>query len=193
MKVSQIDLASRTILLSRRSTKNKEPKRARMSQEVFELLSACVANKKPEDTAFTRKDGSPVGDFRKAWRAPLCIGVGLGRMLCRKCDKVVTESQCECGSTDLKYNGLLVHDLRRTSVRNLRRLGFAEKTIMEISGHKTAHIFRRYDIVDESDLAAVALALDRKREQQQLEDTAHNSASSTDARKRDGSENARIQ
>ena len=32
--------------------------------------------------------------------------------------------------------------------------GFAEKTFIEISGHKTAHIFRRYDIVDESDLAA---------------------------------------
>src|SRR5215472_13492347 len=104
-------------------------------------------------------------------------------MLCRKYDKVVTKSRCDCGSRDLRYNGLLVHDLRRTSFRNLRRLGFAERTIMEISGHKTAHIFRRYDIVDESDLAAVAKALDRKREQQQLEvlsQTRHNSASSTE-------------
>ena len=57
-----------------------------------------------------------------------------------------------------------MHDLRRTGVRNLRRLGFAEKTIMEISGHKTAEIFRRYDITDEADLAEVAAALDRKRE-----------------------------
>jgi len=67
---------------------------------------------------------------------------------------------------------------------------------MEISGHKTAHIFRRYDIVDESDLAAVAEALDRKREQQQLEvlsQTRHNSASSTELRKRDEAESARIQ
>jgi hypothetical protein len=35
---------------------------------------------------------------------------------------------------------------------------------MEISGHKTASVFRRYDIVDETDLAEVAAALDRKRE-----------------------------
>ncbi|HYY69724.1 MAG TPA: hypothetical protein VE734_08320 [Terriglobales bacterium] len=35
---------------------------------------------------------------------------------------------------------------------------------MEISGHKTASVFRRYDIVDETDLAEVAAALDRKRQ-----------------------------
>jgi len=35
---------------------------------------------------------------------------------------------------------------------------------LAISGHKTAEIFRRYDITDEGDLAEVAAALDRKRE-----------------------------
>ena len=159
------------------------------------LLSACVTNKKPEDTAITRKDGSPVGDFRKAWRT-LCISVGLGRMRCLKCGRVAIEGKCTCGSRDLKYDGLLVHDLRRTSVRKLRRLGFAEKTIMEISGHKTAHVFRSYDIVDESDLAAVAAALDRKTEQQGLEETSQlrdNSVSSGEALKSDSAGNARIQ
>src|SRR5215469_9793331 len=113
-----------------------------MSQEVFELLSMCVDKKSPGDLAITRKDRSPVGDFRKAWRS-LCMSVGLGRMVCRACGTAVTEGQCdECKSHDLKYDGLLVHDLRRTGVRNLRRLGFAEKTIMEISGHKTASVFR---------------------------------------------------
>ena len=65
LKVSQIDLASRTILLSRRSTKNKEPKRARMSHEVFELLSACIDGKRPDDSAITRKDGCRWGTFGK--------------------------------------------------------------------------------------------------------------------------------
>lgn len=159
-----------------------------MSQEVLELLKVCVEGKKPEDTAITRKDGSPMGDCRKAWRA-LCISVGLGKMLCRTCGKVAVEGKCECGSQDLKYNGLLVHDLRRARVRNLRRLGFAEKTIMEISGHKTAHIFKRYDIVDESDLAPLAEALDRKHQSQ----FSHNSTSGAQASERKNAESARIQ
>jgi hypothetical protein len=106
-------------------------------------------------------------------------------MMCRKCGKVVVKSpkpqekhkalQCECGSRHLRYDGLLVHDLRRTGVRNLRRLGFAEKTIMEISGHKTNSVFKRYDIVDETDLAEVAAALDRKR-QADLAQIRHNLA-----------------
>jgi integrase len=195
LKVSQIDLAGRTILLSRRSTKNKEPKRARMSHEVFELLSACIVGKGPEDSAITHDDGSPVGDFRKVWRS-LCISVGLGRMLCRACGKGMSRHECECGSTALRYDGLLVHDLRCTSVRNLRRLGFNEKTIMEISGHKTAHVFRRHDIVDESDLAAVADALDYKQAGTATDDLAqlrHDPGSQAVASTRDAAEDATIQ
>src|SRR5262249_6907384 len=188
LKVGQIDLSSRTILLSRYSTKNGKPKRLQMTQEVYELVSACIVGKKPEETAITREDGSPVGDFRKAWWA-LCISVGLGRKSCRKCDEATTESTCKCGSRDLKYDGLLVHDLRRTSVRNLRRLGFAEKTIMEISGHKTAAIFRRYDITDEADLAEVAAELDQKH----LSQLSHISAPNVRKSEREAAEIDRIQ
>ena len=58
---------------------------------------------------------------------------------------------------------LLLHDLRRTGVRNLRRLGVAESVAMKISGHKTPSIFRRYDITDEADLADAAARLNAKR------------------------------
>ena len=49
---------------------------------------------------------------------------------------------------------------------SMRRLVVAESGAMKISGHKTASIFRRYDIVAESDLCDAARLLDQKQENQ---------------------------
>lgn len=73
--------------------------------------------------------GRPLGSFRKRW-----------------------DSACAAASVP----GLLIHDLRRSGIRNMVRAGISEHTAMKISGHKTRSVFDRYDIISEDDLRAAA-------------------------------------
>ena len=78
------------------------------------------------DLVFHR-DGRPIRDFRATWDDAL--------------DKA-------------KVPRPTWHDFRRTAARNLVNAGVPEKVAMEITGHKTASIFRRYHITTQADRAA---------------------------------------
>jgi integrase len=51
---------------------------------------------------------------------------------------------------------LRFHDLRHCAATNLRRAGIDTTTAMQIIGHKSAHMWKRYNTVAESDLTAAA-------------------------------------
>ncbi len=71
---------------------------------------------------FCRDDGSPIKGYRKAW-ASACKRAGISKIM---------------------------HDFRRTAVRNLNRASIARATAMSLTGHKTESVYRRYSIDDEA-------------------------------------------
>ena len=57
--------------------------------------------------------------------------------------------------------GRILHDFRRTAVRNLERAGVPRADAMAMVGHVTESIYRRYAISDEASLKDSATKLDR--------------------------------
>jgi integrase len=131
-----VDFAAAEVRLDPGTTKNGEGRTLPFGDlpELAELLTARKAATEAVERATGRivphvfhRNGKPVRSFRKAW-AVACDLAG-----------------CP---------GRIPHDLRRTAVRNFVRLGVPQAVAMEITGHKTASVFERYNITDENDKRA---------------------------------------
>ena len=57
---------------------------------------------------------------------------------------------------------LLVYDLRRSAIRNLRLSGIPERVVMEISGHRTRSTFDRYAIVTPDEIGDAIAAVAKR-------------------------------
>lgn len=126
---NQVDLTDGLVRLHQ--TKNDEPRAVPLPSMLRMLLSQV------EPKAGNVFDAT---NLRKEW-VHACARVGLGLII-----------PVEGKKYDPRYEGLTIHDLRRSAVRNLVRAGVPETTAMKISGHKTRSVFDRYAISSEADL-----------------------------------------
>ncbi len=60
----------------------------------------------------------------------------------------VWERACEA----IGVAGRLFHDMRRSAARNMDRAGVSRHVAMQITGHKTEAMYRRYNIVNDEDI-----------------------------------------
>jgi integrase len=86
MQVNQVALAQRIVRLEPGTTKNSDGREVVMTDAQYLLLGACVEGKSPEDTVFTRSNGTPVRSFRAVWEKA-CTFAGVGQLLCSRCSE----------------------------------------------------------------------------------------------------------
>jgi integrase-like protein len=132
-RVRQVDLIDRRIELEEGTTKNDEGRKVCMTSEVFELMRECVRGNDADGFVFTREGGAQVVDPRDEWY-DLCVRSGLGKYL---------PAKRKNGKDYSKYVGLMLHDFRRSAIRNMIRVGISQKVARDISGHKTNSVFDR--------------------------------------------------
>jgi integrase len=134
-----VDLAGKVVRLRPEVSKNKDGRVLPLSGELLQVFARAKRHRRLDCRFVFHKKGKPIGDFKKSWKTA-CKDAGL--------------------------EGTLVHDMRRTAVRNMVRAGIPERVAMAMSGHKTRSVFDRYNIVSESDLQEAAGKLQRHLEKQ---------------------------
>lgn len=135
----QVDWTGRVVRLDPGTTKNREGR----SFPFTAALETLLKDQKAEHDRLKAKgrivalvfhrDGERIRTFRGAWKTA-CTAAGVP--------------------------GRILHDFRRTAVRNLERAGVPRSAAMAMVGHKTEAIYRRYAIVDAGALRDAAAKID---------------------------------
>jgi integrase len=150
LTLSRVDFAAGEVRLDAGTTKNGEGRVFPMNEDLRGLLlerrritedlqrkhriviSAVFQREayvKQADGSWKLQSGQPIKSISKAWRRA-CAQAGLP--------------------------GRILHDLRRSSIRNMVRAGISETVAMKLSGHKTRSVFDRYNVTSSRDLQDAA-------------------------------------
>jgi integrase len=135
-----VDLAGRVVRLRIENSKNKEARILPLTGKLWEVIQDRLRVRRLDCPTVFHHGGHKIDEFKKSW-ATACKKRGL--------------------------NGTLVHDLRRCAARNLSRADVPEAVAIEITGHKTRSMYRRYRIVDERDLRETTEKLQNHLESQE--------------------------
>jgi integrase len=131
----QIDLRNKLLRVDPGTTKAGEGRQFPITSHLNVLLKRRKRLRVKDCPLVFHQDGKPIHRrmFHKAWVAA-------------------------CASAELPDR--VPHDMRRSAVRNLERLAVPRKVAMQLVGHKTESIYRRYHIVADGDIRAAGAKLD---------------------------------
>jgi integrase len=139
LRWDQVDIEARGIRIEKSQTKGKKPRTLPIYGDMIEWLEWQAKRRKPGCDLVFHWNGKPLGSHLKGW-----------------------DGACEAASLEWLH----FHDLRRSAVRNMERAGIPRHVAMQISGHRTESVYRRYDIVVEGDLKAAGEKLAEYHKQQ---------------------------
>jgi integrase len=136
-----VDFAAGEVRLEPGTTKNKEGRTFPFTSALRALLEAQHAERQrlaKQGTVIPWVFWRMVADERGGEKKPRPIKT-FSKAFARACRR----AGCP---------GRILHDLRRTAVRNLERAGVPRSVAMKLTGHKTESVYRRYAIADDRDL-----------------------------------------
>ena len=126
----KVNLREAVIRLNPGETKNKKGREIYLAGEIMDLIRSLHSQRNLGCPYVFNRNGKRIKNIYNSWNS-ICAKIGL--------------------------KGKLLHDFRRTAVRNLVRSGVNETVAMKITGHRTRSVFDRYNIVSEGDLKEAAI------------------------------------
>ena len=151
----KVDLEQGTVRLDPGETKNEKGRTLYMNEELLQEIHKLQSKRQLGCPYLFHRKGVQIKGFRKAWDSA-CIKVGLWESLKDDNGNVVVIRNKKGEEKMVKVPTKILHDFRRTAIRDMIRSGTPERVAMEISGHKTRSVFDRYNIVSEQDMKEAA-------------------------------------